>query len=40
MLLKPEEKEELLKRYRIKESQLSKIFVTDPFTKYLRFKKG
>jgi DNA-directed RNA polymerase I, II, and III subunit RPABC1 len=39
ILLKPEEKEQLLKRYRIKPSQLPKIFVTDPVAKYLGLKR-
>ena len=40
ILLKPEEKDQLLKRYRIKPSQLPKIFVTDPVAKYLGLKRG
>ena len=40
ILLKPEEKQELLKRYKIKESQLPKIFVNDPVAKYLGLKRG
>ena len=40
ILLSPEEKKTLLERYRIKDSQLPKIFVTDPVAKYLGLKKG
>jgi len=40
ILLKPEEKQELLKRYKIKDSQLPKILVTDPVAKYFGLKKG
>ena len=40
ILLKPEEKDQLLKRYRIKPSQLPKIFITDPVAKYLGLKRG
>ena len=40
ILLKPEEKDQLLKRYRIKPSQLPKIYITDPVAKYLGLKRG
>ena len=40
ILLSPEQKSELLKRYNIKQSQLPKIFVTDPVAKYHGLKRG
>ena len=40
ILLNPDQKNELLKRYNIKQSQLPKIFVTDPVAKYLGLKRG
>ena len=40
ILLNPEEKSELLKRYNIKQSQLPKIYVTDPVAKYHGLKRG
>ena len=39
-LLSAEEKVELLKRYRLKESQLPRIQVGDPVAKYLGLRKG
>ena len=39
ILLKPEEKDQLLKRYRIKPSQLPKIYITDTVAKYLGLKR-
>ena len=39
-LLTPEEKKDLIKRYKIKESQLPKILSTDPMAKYLGLKRG
>jgi DNA-directed RNA polymerase I, II, and III subunit RPABC1 len=40
LLLTPDEKKQLLKRYKIKENQLPKILKTDPVAKYLGLKKG
>lgn len=40
ILLNDEEKNTLLKRYKIKESQLPKILVTDPVARYLGLRKG
>ena len=40
ILLSNKDKEELLKRYKIKENQLPKILTTDPVAKYLGLKKG
>ena len=40
ILLTEEEKKELMKRYRIKESQLPKILHNDPVAKYLGLKRG
>ena len=40
ILLSPEEKELLLKKYRIKPSQLPKILITDPVARYLGLKRG
>ena len=40
ILLSPQEKSELLKRYNIKQSQLPKIFVTDPVAKYHGLTRG
>ena len=40
ILLTEEEKKDLMKRYRIKESQLPKILHTDPVAKYLGLKRG
>ena len=39
-LLSEEEKNILLKRYKIKENQLPKILTTDPIAKYLGLRKG
>ena len=40
ILLSPEEKKQLLVRYRIKPSQLPKILITDPVARYLGLKRG
>ena len=40
ILLSKEEKDHLLKRYRIKENQLPKILVTDPVARFLGLKRG
>ena len=40
ILLTEEEKKELMKRYRIKDSQLPKILHNDPVAKYLGLKRG
>ena len=40
ILLSDEQKSELMKRYRIKESQLPKILHSDPVAKYLGLKRG
>lgn len=40
VLLSKEEKEKLLKRYKIKTSQLPKILVEDPVARYLGLKRG
>ena len=40
ILLSKEDKELLLKRYKIKENQLPKILVTDPVARYLGLKRG
>ena len=40
ILLTKEEKDELLKRYKLKESQLPKILVTDPVAKYLGLQRA
>ena len=40
LLLTTDEKKELKKRYKIKESQLPKILSTDPVAKYLGLRKG
>ncbi len=40
ILLSKEEKDLLLKRYKIKENQLPKILVTDPVARYLGLKRG
>ena len=40
ILLSQEDKQKLLERYKIKESQLPKILVTDPVAKYLGLQRG
>ena len=40
LLLSPEDKELLLKRYKIKEHQLPKILLSDPVARYLGLKRG
>lgn len=40
VLLSPEEKTQLLKRYRLKESQLPRIQSGDPVSKYLGLRRG
>ena len=40
ILLPKEEKDLLLKRYKIKENQLPKILVTDPVARFLGLKRG
>ena len=40
ILLSEEEKQVLLKRYKIKSSQLPKILITDPVARYLGLKRG
>lgn len=40
ILLSKEDKDKLLKRYKIKENQLPKILVTDPVARYLGLKRG
>jgi len=40
VLASDEEKESILKKFKIKESQLPKIMTTDPVAKYLGLKKG
>ena len=40
LLLSPEDKELLLKRYKIKEHQLPKILLNDPVARYLGLKRG
>ncbi|WVO20344.1 uncharacterized protein IAS62_001638 [Cryptococcus decagattii] len=39
-IMKPEEKSALIKRYRLKETQLPRIMVTDPVAKYYGLKRG
>ena len=40
ILLSKEDKDKLLKRYKIKENQLPKILVTDPVARFLGLKRG
>ena len=40
LLISDEEKDAVLKKFKIKESQLPKILVTDPVAKYLGLRKG
>ena len=40
VLISDEEKESVLKKFKIKESQLPKILTTDPVARYLGLKKG
>lgn len=40
ILLTTEEKEELFARYKLKESQLMKMLVTDPIARYYGYKRG
>ncbi|WVR08509.1 hypothetical protein IAU60_005564 [Kwoniella sp. DSM 27419] len=39
-IMKPEEKAQLIKRYRLKETQLPRIMVTDPVARYYGMKRG
>ena len=39
-VLTPDEKNDLLKKYRVKEHQLPKIQVEDPIARYFGIKKG
>ncbi|BFU19051.1 RNA polymerase Rpb5 domain containing protein [Entamoeba histolytica HM-1:IMSS-B] len=40
ILLSPEEKQELLKKYQVKESQLPRLLTSDPISKYYGFQRG
>ena len=40
LLVSEAEKKQVLKKYRVKESQLPKILVTDPMARYLGLRKG
>lgn len=39
-IISPQEKKELLKKYRLKDSQLPRILITDPVAKYYGLKRG
>lgn len=40
IIVNEEEKKMVLRKYRVKESQLPKILVTDPMARYLGLRKG